>query len=340
MSQLLQVATRGGITVSDDTASPSYFDQGIPYDDDALLAIDSAGAIDHYHQGLPFTLEGRLATSTETVQRIGSGTVPFDAAGRIVFDGEGVVRVATGVPFSLIGAIGAEGVQPAAPTDFLAFWKMDLVDGDKVLDESGNGYTMDSIDGFAPNYVAGVDVITTAIEGVSTNQGLRLNGFHAAFAYTEVSITFWIKGSGVVGTGDDAWLWGNTTLFASAKGEGVVIRNSDNALNFYINGLGKMTATDNTTTILDGTWHHIACTFGVVEPFGNANIYVDGVHTKLQSGNGNRLEHSTATPQPLILQRGLGETNGFQGTVDELKIWNRELSAEEVEQVFNEITPP
>ena len=89
MSALLQLVPRrvgGAIDQTVGTLAPDHFANGLPYEADSTLAIDTVTAIDHYHQGLGFTAVGRLAaTLTGPPARFNSGAAPMDAGGRLVF---------------------------------------------------------------------------------------------------------------------------------------------------------------------------------------------------------------------------------------------------------------
>ncbi len=113
MSQLLQVATRGGgsIPFSEGVVAPTYFDQGIPFTESegvVGVSVTLAGVIDHYHQGLPFTAVGRLAvTNDKPVDHYGSGAAPFDVSGLLVLGSGAVDHFSAGIPYTVDGQIAA-----------------------------------------------------------------------------------------------------------------------------------------------------------------------------------------------------------------------------------------
>ena len=113
MSQLLQVATRGGqILALSGVTAPDYFDQGIPYISDegvTKVAVEIAGIIDHYHQGLPYTAVGRLAvTNDKPVDYFGSGSAPFDVSNLLDFGSGPVEHHSAGIPYTVQGQISTE----------------------------------------------------------------------------------------------------------------------------------------------------------------------------------------------------------------------------------------
>jgi len=119
MSQLLQVATRGGgsIVAIGGADPPSFVDQGIPFDilEGGVIAMSTvlAGVISHHHQGLPFTAEGRLAvTNDKPVDYYGSGAAPFDSIGLLALGSGPVDHYSAGIPYTVDGQIAVIAVPP------------------------------------------------------------------------------------------------------------------------------------------------------------------------------------------------------------------------------------
>ena len=100
MSQLLQIATRGGV-ITTEALNPDYFDQGIPYTASHAVAVEDLGPIDHYWQGLPFTIGGRLSvTINGTVASIQNGGMPINAAGFLVIGTGAIDHFSAGIPYT------------------------------------------------------------------------------------------------------------------------------------------------------------------------------------------------------------------------------------------------
>ena len=93
-------------------------------------------------------------------------------------------------------------------------------------------------------------------------------------------------------------------------------------------------STSNNNSLDDTNWHHIVFT----KPMGNPmNIYIDGI-IKSGGSSGSITGLFTST-QPLFFGKGpssgsLGSTF-FNGILDDIGIWNRELTIQEVTQLFN-----
>ncbi len=133
MSQLLQIATRGGqIIALSGLGPPDFVDQGIPFVDDEgviKLALDIGGAIAYHHQGLPFTGAGRLAsTNDKPVEYYGSGGAPFDSTGLLVFGSGAIDHHSAGIPYTVDGQISTSAESAVSPEVQLVFDRMSALD--------------------------------------------------------------------------------------------------------------------------------------------------------------------------------------------------------------------
>ncbi|MCF7976075.1 MAG: discoidin domain-containing protein, partial [Phycisphaerae bacterium] len=100
------------------------------------------------------------------------------------------------------------------------------------------------------------------------------------------------------------------------------------AFEFFVNGTTSQVG--GTTPVDDGEWHYVAGTFGNQ----TLRIYVDGVQEgEVQSTGGVDINPND---WPIMLG-GESSSNGgqqFVGTLDEVAIFNRELTAEEIQDIY------
>ena len=102
---------------------------------------------------------------------------------------------------------------------------------------------------------------------------------------------------------------------------------------------------DSAIAVGDNAWHHVAFTYNGTSLASGVNIYVDG---NLSNGTVNYDALDSASilnSQPLnIGSYGNGAGNFFNGTIDEARVYNRALSAIEVQALYNagagDTTPP
>lgn len=104
----------------------------------------------------------------------------------------------------------------------------------------------------------------------------------------------------------------------------------------YTGCIGVGNELSSTKNIADGAWHYIVV---VVTPNSAMTHYIDGIVNATSSSTGNTCSKNGA---PLLVgKRGNETTNYFNGTIDEIKIWNRSLTAMEVwENYFGKRTNP
>ncbi|MCG8309821.1 MAG: glycosyl hydrolase family 18 protein [Cytophagales bacterium] len=75
-----------------------------------------------------------------------------------------------------------------------------------------------------------------------------------------------------------------------------------------------------------GQWHHIAMTYnGTTDPDRKMSVYIDGELMRLYTGENVDLPVQTATTSAPML---LGQ--GFDGMIDEVRLWDTELSASDI----------
>lgn len=101
------------------------------------------------------------------------------------------------------------------------------------------------------------------------------------------------------------------------------------------NGGSLSTISANTTITPDGNWHHIVATYdGTAAAFDMAKIYVDGA----LSINSNTISSSTAigaSSANVQLAQWPCAGGNFQGYLDETRIYNSALTAEEITNIYN-----
>jgi hypothetical protein len=87
-----------------------------------------------------------------------------------------------------------------------------------------------------------------------------------------------------------------------------------------------------TTTLTEGQWHHIVCTY---DDGGDrmARIYVDGALNA--TGNATVGSMVSQASQALLIGKHSSQPNYFKGQLDELNIWNRVLNPAEIATLFN-----
>lgn len=214
---------------------------------------------------------------------------------------------------------GTGGPDPLGP---VVWYRFDEVDGGVIVDASGNG--IDGSCAVCGNVVAGA--VGSGLE-FSEVQNIVLADHHPALENDEVTVSAWLS------------LYSQTCMSIASKPFGGEDRNSwqlytcDNAMGSMdlvalISGAREhyFVATYEAS---DADFLHVAMTFsGEI-----VRLYVDGVQELSM-----QLEHELVfDDSPLIVG---GEDNGeglvfpFQGVIDDLRVYTRALTEEEIAELF------
>ncbi|MCX6803181.1 MAG: LamG domain-containing protein, partial [Candidatus Diapherotrites archaeon] len=111
------------------------------------------------------------------------------------------------------------------------------------------------------------------------------------------------------------------------QGSYTVILISSNTIMLRLNGQGNLYDTAATTTIPQNTWTHVAFTYNKVNP----KVYLNGV----LNNTGNYTEQiNDTTGTPLKVGYYYSTSYPFYGSMDELAIYNRALSATEIASIY------
>jgi hypothetical protein len=202
--------------------------------------------------------------------------------------------------------------KPAFPmANLLAFWKLN-----DTSDSSGNGYNLTNNGGV--QFVAGK--IGNCAEGDTTNY-LNSQNLWTSTSPLPISISFWV----------------NPTTFASEDRVFVLDSNADQRGLFmgYFNGSirclfgnGSSWAVDTTLSVdTMGIWSHYAAT---ITSSGEVKIYKNGVEVYTQSGLSMAVNNYY-----LNLFRYSQGGSGLNGKIDAVGIWNRPLTLQEIQALYN-----
>jgi hypothetical protein len=205
------------------------------------------------------------------------------------------------------------------PTDEIGYWPLDATSGMVAVDATGDGYN-------------------GTVSGATWNPNGIVNGclsFNGVNNYVQItnpvgndfSIAFWAKTTQTAGTGQ--WYNGAGLVDGDATG---VANDFGTALvgGKFAFGVGNPDTTIvSTSPINDGNWHEFVATR--VQATGVISLYVDGNLQATGTGNVNALNASS------ILKFGQIASGGgsFNGSLDEIKIFNRALGNNEVTALYN-----
>ncbi|MEC9070851.1 MAG: LamG domain-containing protein, partial [Myxococcota bacterium] len=113
--------------------------------------------------------------------------------------------------------------------------------------------------------------------------------------------------------------------------------NNTFSLGLYLpGGTEQLSRTTATQEALEGAWHHVAATYdgsGGADAADGIQLYIDGVSQAVLTEKGGG--YGAMTPSNQAVWIGKQSSNDFKGRIDEVRLWSRELSGEEIATKMN-----
>ncbi len=130
-----------------------------------------------------------------------------------------------------------------------------------------------------------------------------------------------------------AFKWGTSSreYYFQISGGGTLQVSLNSSQFVYIGRNGQ-------TTISENVWSHVLCTYDGSGNKNNINIYLNGVLDNGSAISSGTYTAMSNTPQPFEIGRYNGGSYA-DGLIDELAIFNTELSASDVTTIYNSGTP-
>ncbi len=190
----------------------------------------------------------------------------------------------------------------------------------KALDRSGNGN-----DGALTN----MSTSTSPVPG-KIGQALNFDGTSSYISVgapasldiiNAITLSAWVKSPS----------WHPTAVWRSIFDKstyGLYIQPSSNAVRFQLNITGVGLTSLDTSALNTNQWYHVVGTYDKDAGSNNFKIYVNGV----AQNQGTQTNTIVASSN---LNIGLYSGAYFNGTMDDLRVYNRALSASEVKQLYN-----
>jgi hypothetical protein len=192
-----------------------------------------------------------------------------------------------------------------------------------VTDTSGNNRNGTAVG--APTYAAGLNAYGQAIKLNGTADAVNL-GVNAAFNPTgSFSVSAWFNPTAWATSG------GNTIVANSANATlgWAITRANTNQIRFTTSGTGGTNLDSGAATLIaTNTWTHVVCVYDSVAK--TKAIYVNGALANQAVVTAN----ITSTTVNTYIGARMGATapgNFFTGTIDDVRMYNKALSAAEVE---------
>jgi type II secretory pathway pseudopilin PulG len=207
----------------------------------------------------------------------------------------------------------------ADPTGLVGWWKLNETSGTTTADSSGNGNN-----GTLVNMNPATDWVTGQIGGAldcdGTNDYVNCGNGASLNITAQVTLAVWVK------TRD----CGNSAFnpYVDKGDHSYALRhNSSNNLSFAIHTNSTWYAADYAvTSAFNNSWHHVAGSYDG----SNVKLYVDGV----LRGTTNHVGSIDSTTYGVNIGRCSEQTSRlYNGVIDDVRIYNRALSATEIAQL-------
>ena len=208
------------------------------------------------------------------------------------------------------------------PSGLVAYWNLDEASGTKAMDASGvNVGTLTN----GPVWTTGQVGNAVQFDGVDDRVVIPNNA--NLNPTSQISIDYWVNAPSYTSYGQMiskvySSQWGVMWYGGTGK-----IRCDIAPLVGYGLPLGEFFS--NTVLSLN-QWHHVVCTYDGA----NVKIYIDGALDKTSASVSGNIYTST---NPLVLGElnPTGTAMPFKGMMDEVQIYNRALSASEIQHQYN-----
>jgi len=231
--------------------------------------------------------------------------------------------------FVLVLGLVLTSAANAADPGLVGWWKLD----DNATDSSGNGH--DGVLYGDPQWVAGK--IGGALEFDGVDDRVEMPGTSAAEGFPalegEVTWTVWFKTPGgalnpimIQDPPGAAHVSGNRSLNVESSGMVRVRGNSVAALNSY----------NSNAAVNDDQWHHVAVTIAFETNGVNdtMKLYIDGDLSKGYEIDVVDINSRSASAADFIIVLGYNGTNAFTGQIDDVRVYSRVLTEDEIKQVM------
>ena len=176
-------------------------------------------------------------------------------------------------------------------------------------------------DGGAPGRIGGAK----SFDGTATVAGPeKAAQFDIEHRFT---ISAWVKGTGTIAT---------RKIGDSYQGKGIGLSIEDGKVLFHISSAWETDAlkVETEEKVIGDGWHHVTVAYGGTRMAEDALIYVDGKLQKTKFVSDTLYRPFTNAggkfPAKLTIGGGLGKDKRFRGLLDEVRVYGRELRAEEI----------
>jgi len=141
------------------------------------------------------------------------------------------------------------------------------------------------------------------------------------------SVCFWIKTT-------DSNVWILSKIDSAIKGYGILLSETGKLQAVLINSAFLINI-KSISAINDGNWHHNIVTYDGTSVAAGFTFYIDGINTSFTIVDNSLGTHSISNTGPFNISGRTDGTEVLTGNMDEVGIYNKELSLTEVKEIYN-----
>jgi hypothetical protein len=215
------------------------------------------------------------------------------------------------------------------PTDLVAHWKFDEVSGTNASDSSGNGNTGTLVNG--PIWTAGKIASALSFDGVDDYVSF------ASQAQSTISISAWVYAQATPGNLFPRII--DMPGYVLLLAESGAPDSNSMSLGFRSRRSSQDGRWDTpANSMAYNSWHHVALVYDSPSTLNNPDLYINGVKqtiSTITSPQGTQ----TANGGTGIIGNRIPLDRGWQGIIDDLRVYNRALSATEIQTLYQQAAP-
>ncbi|MBI3623555.1 S8 family serine peptidase [Candidatus Pacearchaeota archaeon] len=151
---------------------------------------------------------------------------------------------------------------------------------------------------------------------------------------SKITVSFWVNSSGAISS--DYILAESSTDYNTNSNSWAVVFRSDKRIDFCLRGNSpaEYSCWTSSSSLTAGQWYHVVGVFDRSLGFGSESKgYINGV---LDGTNTASTDSTTNfSNYKIYIGSRAGTSLNFTGTIDEFAIWNRTLSASEIDNLYN-----